>query len=209
MNSTIMRLTEDIISKRSAHTPPEMSRSLKSLRARMHICVIFDTNGTPLAYGYNDFNVGSLTTEHAEAMAMRKLLATIKAKNPRTRLTVNLLVVRTNGGNSKPCENCIRRMCNYSQYFTIKKIYYSNSIAESDELSIEKTNLNSLIDDPDKHESSFYRNQRMGTIRNLRQVSSDDSSEYNSYNSDESNSSDSSNSNESSKPKKKNFRQKY
>jgi cytidine deaminase len=203
MNSTIMRLTEDIISKRSAHTPPEMSRPLKSLRARMHTCVIFDTNGTPLAYGYNDFNVRSSTTEHAEAMAMRKLLATIKAKKPRAHLIVNLLVVRTNGGNSKPCENCIRRMCNYSQYFTIKKIYYSNSIAESDELFIEKTNLNTLVDDPDKHESSFYRNQRLGTIRNLRQCSSDETSEYNS---DDSNSNDTSN--ESSKPNK-NFRRKY
>ena len=64
MNSTIMRLTEEIISKRSAHTPPDMTQTLKSLRSRMHTCVIFDTNGTPLAYGYNDFNVKSTTTEH-------------------------------------------------------------------------------------------------------------------------------------------------
>ncbi len=200
-----MRLTEDIISKRSAHTPPEMSRTLKSLRARMHTCVIFDTNGTPLAYGYNDFNVRSSTTEHAEAMAMRKLLAAIKAKKPRAHLIVNLLVVRTNGGNSKPCENCIRRMCNYSQYFTIKKIYYSNSAADSDDIFIEKTNLNTLMDDPDKHESSFYRNQRLGTLRNLRQASSDESSEYNS---DDSNDTSNDTSNGSTKPNK-NFRRKF
>ena len=206
MNSTIMRLTEEIISKRSAHTPPDMTQTLKSLRSRMHTCVIFDTNGTPLAYGYNDFNVKSTTTEHAEAMAMRKLLSAIKAKNPRAHMIVNLLVVRTNGGNSKPCENCIRRMCNYSQYFTIKKIYYSKSSADSDDIFIEKTNLNTLIDDPDKHESSFYRNQRLGTLRNLRQVSIDENIDYNSYNSDDSNSSD--NSNDTTKPKK-NFRQKY
>jgi cytidine deaminase len=167
----------------------------------MHTCVIFDTNGTPLAYGYNDFNVRSTTTEHAEAMAMRKLLSVIKAKNPRAHLIVNLLVVRTNGGNSKPCANCIKRMCNYSQHFTIKKIYYSKSIVDSGELFIEKTNLNTLIDDPDKHESSFYRNQRLGTLRSLRQIQNDEIIEYNS---DDSNSSE----NSIDKPKK-NFRQKY
>ncbi len=207
MNNTIMRLSEEIINKRSAHIPSDMSRSLKSLRARMHTCVIFDTNGTPLVYGYNDFNVRSPTTEHAEAMAMRKLLSSIKAKNPRAHLTVNLLVVRTNGGNSKPCENCIRRMRSYSQYFTIKKIYYSNSESDSDELYIEKTNLNNLIDDPNKHESSFYRNQRLGTLRNLRQDknSSDDSE----YNSDDSKSDDSKSDDGEIKQKKKNFRNKY
>ncbi len=207
MNNTIIRLSEELIDKRSAHIPSEMSRSLKSLRARMHTCVIFDTNGTPLVRGYNDFNIRTPTTEHAEAMAMRKLLSYIRAKNLRSHLIVNLLVVRTNGGNSKPCENCIHRMYNYSQYFTIKKIYYSNTEPESNKLFIEKTNLNNLFNDPNKHESSFYRNQRLGTLRNLRQDKS--SSDESEYNSDDSKSDDSRGDDTEIKQKKKNFRNKY
>ena len=178
MNDTIIRLTDMLIDKRIAHIPQDMSIEFRTMRSRMHSCVIFDTNGTPLAYGYNDFNIRSPTTEHAEAMAMRKLYATMKVKGIRSGIVVNLLVIRTNGGNSKPCENCIRRMQSYSQHFTIRKIYYSNSniTSNSDDITIEKKSFTSLCNDPNKHESSFYRNRRLGNFKYGRQNSSDDSS---------------------------------
>ena len=175
MNDTISRLTDMLIDKRNAHIPQDMTPAFRGMRSRMHSCVIFDTNGTPLAYGYNDFNVRSPTTEHAEAMAMRKLCATMKVKGIRSGIVVNLLVVRTNGGNSKPCENCIRRMQSYSQFFTIRKIYYSNTDHDTDtDIYIEKKSFNSLCNDPNKHESSFYRNQRLGNLGYRRSGSNDD-----------------------------------
>lgn len=175
MNDTISRLTDMLIDKRNAHIPHDMITAFRAMRSRMHSCVIFDTNGTPLAYGYNEFNIRFPTTEHAEAMAMRKLCATMKVKGIRSGIVVNLLVVRTNGGNSKPCENCIKRMQSYSQFFTIRKIYYSNTDHDTDiDIYIEKKSFNSLCNDPHKHESSFYRNQRRGIWR--RNGSGDDSS---------------------------------
>jgi cytidine deaminase len=140
----------------------------------MHSCVIFDTNGTPRAYGYNDFNIRSPTTEHAEAMAMRKLCINMKVKGIRAGIVVNILVVRTNGGNSKPCENCIRRMQSYSNYFTIRKIYYTNTSDTDTDIYIEKISFNSLCNDPHKHESSFYRNQKNGKWGRRMNYSSDD-----------------------------------
>ena len=174
MNDTISRLTCMLIDKRNAHIPRDMYTAHRAMRSRMHSCVIFDTNGTPRAYGYNDFNIRSPTTEHAEAMAMRKLCINMKVKGIRAGIVVNILVVRTNGGNSKPCENCIRRMQSYSSYFTIRKIYYTNTSNTDTDIYIEKISFNSLCNDPQKHESSFYRNQRKGRLGNRRHYSSDD-----------------------------------
>jgi cytidine deaminase len=178
MDNTITRLTQLLISKRSAHIPDDMCLLYKPMRSRMHSCVIFDRNGTPLSFGYNDFNVKSPTTEHAEAMALRKLFASMRVKGLRSRIVVNILVVRINGGNSKPCENCIRRMYNYSQYFTIRKIYYSNGNNGNDiNINIVKTSFNNLLNDPNKFESSYYRNRRLGILR----CNSDDSTSDSGY----------------------------
>lgn len=169
MNDTISRLADMLIDKRKAHIPEDMSMVFRTMRDRMHSCVIFDKNGTPLVYGYNSVNIRYPTTEHAEEMAMRKLFVKLKVKGIRSDIVVNILIVRTNGGNSKPCINCINKMQRYSKYFTIRKIYYSNSTNNTyDNMYIEKISFNSLINDPIKHQSSFYRNNKLGILMNMK-----------------------------------------
>jgi tRNA(Arg) A34 adenosine deaminase TadA len=114
-------------------------------------------NGAPLAYGYNTYSNGDMTTEHAEAMAFRKLNSVRKHMGIRGRLSVNILVIRTNGGNSKPCSNCIQRMINYSSLYTIRKVYYTN---KNEPDGIQKESFSSLINDPNKHMSAYYRFQQ-------------------------------------------------
>ena len=110
-----------------------------------------------LAYGYNTYKTDDYTTEHAEAMTFRKLNCVRKKLGIRGRLSVNLLVVRTNGGNSKPCAKCIENMQSYSDKYTIRKVYYSNN-TELD--GIQKESFSALVNDPEKHISSFYRFQK-------------------------------------------------
>lgn len=144
-----------LIDKRVAHMPPDIPKEYKVFRSFEHICVIMNSNGAPLVYGYNTYsNNNSLTTEHAEAMAFRKLNLLRKQMNIRGRLTINILVVRTNGGNSKPCNNCINCMHRNSDNYKIRKIYYSDNNQPD---GFQKETFSSLLNDPNKHISAYFR----------------------------------------------------
>jgi cytidine deaminase len=156
MNNYIKNLTETLTNKRAAFISDTTPKEYRVFRHFEHICVIMNTNGAPLAYGYNTYKTDDTTTEHAEAMAFRKLNCVRKKLGIRGRLAVNVLVVRTNGGNSKPCAKCIEHMQSYADKYTIRKVYYTNN-AEIE--GIQKENFSSLVNDPDKHISSFYRFQ--------------------------------------------------
>ncbi len=157
MNKYIKNLSEVITNKRAAFISTNTPKEYRVFRHFEHICVIMNTNGAPLAYGYNTYKTDDTTTEHAEAMAFRKLNCVRKKLGIRGRLAVNLLVVRTNGGNSKPCAKCIECMQSYSDKYTVRKVYYSNN-TELD--GIQKESFSSLVNDPEKHISSFYRFQK-------------------------------------------------
>ena len=157
MNSHIQRLFPLLIEKRQSFMPSDTSKDNKIFQTFEHFCVIMNLNGAPLAYGYNTYSNGDMTTEHAEAMAFRKLNCVRKHMGIRGRLSVNVLVVRTNGGNSKPCSNCIQRMINYSSLYTIRKVYYTN---KNEPDGIQKESFSSLINDPNKHVSAYYRFQQ-------------------------------------------------
>ena len=154
MNSYIKRLSLELIEKRSAFMPDNTSRDFKIFGTYEHICVIMNLNGAPLAYGYNSYSQNNINTEHAEAMAFRKLNIIRRIKGIRTKIPGNILVVRTNGGNSKPCINCIKIMESFSHNYTIRKVYFTNK----DEMDgIQKENFTTLANEPVKHVSSFYR----------------------------------------------------
>jgi len=70
------------------------------------------------------------------------------------------LVIRTNGGNSKPCDRCIRMMESVSWRIQIRNIYYSHH----DEIfGLRCVRYNKFVNEPDRHYSSFDRNLRRRT----------------------------------------------
>ena len=81
-----------------------------------------------------------------------KALRIIRTK----RYDVNLFVMRTNIRSSKPCANCIASMEEYTKWFSIKNIFYTDESAPN---GIRKMRLRELIDDPDKHFSAHYRHK--------------------------------------------------
>ncbi len=157
MNVHIQRLFPLLIEKRQSFLPADTCKGNKIFQTFEHFCVIMNLSGAPLAYGYNTYSNGDLTTEHAEAMAFRKLNCVRKQKGIRGRLSVNILVVRTNGGNSKPCSNCIQRMIEYSSLYTIRKVYYTN---KNEPEGFQKESFSSLMNDENKHVSAYYRFQQ-------------------------------------------------
>lgn len=152
-----MNLRDMLRDKRSAFVSENTPKCYRVFEKFEHICVIMTTNGAPLAYGYNTYKTDDYTTEHAEAMAFRKLNCVRKKLGIRGRLSVNILVVRTNGGNSKPCSKCIECMQSCSDKYNVRKVYYTNN---KEPTGIQKETFSSLVNDPNKHISSFYRFQQ-------------------------------------------------
>ncbi len=165
----IQNISQNLMSQRKAHTA---SSNFKSLGE--HACVILNSRGAPLSVGYNTFKIKTPTTEHAEAMAFRKLVQSMRSKGIRKGLSVNVLVVRTNGGNSKPCSNCVDRMAKYRNIFIINKVLYTVDPTQP----IQQESLSSLISDPNKHMSSFYR-FRSGLRLSLQDNSDEDDTDDN------------------------------
>ncbi len=157
MNNHIMNLRDMLSDKRAAFISDSTPKAYRVFQNFEHICVIMTTNGAPLAYGYNTYKTDDYTTEHAEAMAFRKLNYVRKKMGYRGRLNVNILVVRTNGGNSKPCSKCIECMQSCADKYNVRKVYYTNN---KESCGIQKENFSSLVNDPNKHISSFYRFQQ-------------------------------------------------
>jgi tRNA(Arg) A34 adenosine deaminase TadA len=120
-----------------------------------HICAVLDNKtGNILSIGYNTYHTNQKDTEHAEVMAMRKMLEKLRAMRDRKKYEVSLFVMRTNCRSSKPCANCIRTMEDYSRYFTIKNVYYTDETVDT---GIRKMKLRELVDDPNKHLAGYYR----------------------------------------------------
>lgn len=92
-----------MIEKREQQMSSPFHKKLKS----NHMCVILDKNGKILSVGSNYYNLKIDITEHAEVQAFRKLIERI-------------------GGNSKLCDECIKRMYELSQRFKIRNIFYTN-----------------------------------------------------------------------------------
>ena len=119
-----------------------------------HICAILDKNGNILSIGYNTYHTNQKDTEHAEVMAMRKLTEKLRAMRTKKKYEVSLFVMRTNCRSSKPCANCVNVMEDYSRYFTIRNVFYTD---ETVDLGIRKMKLRELVDDPNKHLAGYYR----------------------------------------------------
>ena len=116
----ILELSSIMIEKRKQQMASPHHQRLKS----NHMCVILDKNHNILAFGSNCYNLQIDITEHAEVQALRKLIEKMGRTN--RKITIDILVIRTTGGNSKPCDKCINRMYELSIRFKIRNIFYTN-----------------------------------------------------------------------------------
>jgi cytidine deaminase len=121
-----------------------------------HMCCILNKSGEILSYGYNIYNIKTPTTEHAEAQAFRKLQQKIGTPQTTKKIKIDILVVRTNGSNSKPCTRCIEKMVEVSSIFSIKNVFYTHKDTPS---GLKCERFIDLVNDPDKHISSYERYQ--------------------------------------------------
>ncbi len=95
------------------------------LRKSNHMCAILDINGNPLMFGSNSYYIKINTTIHAEIDAFNKLINKI-GRNHR-KITVDIVVIRTSGGNSMPCSKCLERLFELSQRFRIRYVYFTSN----------------------------------------------------------------------------------
>jgi cytidine deaminase len=121
MATRFVRLANTMMSKRKAHY---CGSGFTSLTNSNHMCAILK-DGAPISYGTNVYNIDDISTEHAEAQALRKLYERVGKTLNAKKMSIDILVVRTNGGNSKPCIRCMATMKHYSQFFSIRYVYYT------------------------------------------------------------------------------------
>ncbi len=125
MSTRFNHLADTMIAKRKAHYSGSGFTSINKFNKSNHMCAILK-GGTPISYGANVYNIDDKTTEHAEAQALRKFYERIGKRLNAKKKTIDIFVVRTNGGNSKPCVRCINAMKYYSQFFSIRHVYYTH-----------------------------------------------------------------------------------
>jgi tRNA(Arg) A34 adenosine deaminase TadA len=147
-----IRLKDNLIEKRKAQIN---ASGFCHVTHSNHMCAIL-RDGIPISYGTNSYSVNSKDTEHAEAQALRKLSERIGRPSSSKKITIDLIIVRTNGGNSRPCDRCINMMQNYLNRFSIRYIYYTFPDEPS---GIRCVKFSKLIKE-DRHYCSFDRNIR-------------------------------------------------
>lgn len=156
--TNLERICDKLIKKREACYN---ASGFTSITSSNHACTILK-DGVPIIQGMNVYNLNGVSTEHAEAQALRKYAEKIGKRTTVKKQTIDLLIVRTNGGNSKPCDRCINDMLSYSSYFNIRNIYYTHHDEPS---GIRCVKFSKLITE-ERHYCSYDRNLRRNMRRN-------------------------------------------
>lgn len=161
IDSRIVSIKDMLIEKRKAQIS---ASGFVSLTNSNHMCAILK-DCEPISYGTNMYTINDSSTEHAEAQALRKLTERLGRRNIAKKITIDILVVRTNGGNSKPCERCINNMSLYCTRFSIRNVYYTHP---SEEFGIRCVKFTKLMNE-EQHICSFDRNlrRRSNSRRNI------------------------------------------
>lgn len=137
--------------KRIACNSGEIARQYQS-----HSCAIINkNNGNILSVGYNKHyvqNSNRYGMQHAELNAIEKFISSPMYHSIKKQ-SVNLFVIRTNDGNSRPCANCISKISNSG--LNINRVYYSNIV--NNQKGISSETIGELCEDT-SHSSSFYKN---------------------------------------------------
>ena len=97
-----------------------------------HMCAVLDKNGNPLIFGSNHYNSNSEISIHAEIDALNKLIN--RLGRLRKKIIIDLVIIRTNGGNSFPCEKCMNRINQLNNKFCFRNIYFTNNNYDIDKI---------------------------------------------------------------------------
>jgi hypothetical protein len=121
----LMRRRNDFVSGMSRRDNIDMFR---------HMAAVVSKSGEIISIGYNNVRPNRFSTIHAERDALDKAVGTFYRKYGKSSMqkqtpTVDLVVMRDNGNNSRPCYNCITDVINGNQYFNINRIFYSHDQA--------------------------------------------------------------------------------
>lgn len=136
----------------------QLSRRLNPESFR-HICAVLSPKGNVLGVGYNHCYAHSINlTKHAEHHGLENAMNNIIRKEGRDRLmkgpmSVDILVIRDTGSNSRPCNNCITKHIAGHKYFNVRNIFYSHETE-----GLIETNTNELFEARHEHYSRFYAN---------------------------------------------------
>lgn len=149
-----MRRRNDFVSGMSRRDNIDMFR---------HMAAVVSKSGEIISIGYNNVRPNRFSTIHAERDALDKAVGTFYRKYGRSSLqketpTVDLVVMRDNGYNSRPCYNCITEVLNGNQYFNINRIWYSNNQVDG---GLVETTPSELFKGRYEHVSRFNA-RRMG-----------------------------------------------
>ena len=150
----LMRRRNDFVSGMSRRDNIDMFR---------HMAAVIGKSGEIISIGYNNVRPNRFSTIHAERDALDKAIGTFYRKYGRSSLQkgapkVDLVVMRDNGNNSRPCYNCITDVINGNQYFNINRIFYSHDQAIG---GLVETTPRELYQDRYQHVSRFNA-RRMG-----------------------------------------------
>lgn len=108
-----------------------ISQSCHKVEKFRHMASLVTTNGHVIATGNNYMHNQIPISIHAEHDVINNAINKIIRKGDRHKLTktpmkVDLYVVRDNGRNSRPCNDCITNHINDNPYFNIRKVIYTH-----------------------------------------------------------------------------------
>ena len=149
VDTYLIRLSDVLIEKRKAQIS---ASGFKSMTNSNHMCAILK-DGVPISYGTNMYATNGCVTEHAEAQALRKLCERLGRTTKK--IKIDILVVRTNGSNSKPCNRCVNYMDNLAGRFNINNIYYTD---QQEETGLRCVKFSKLLNEEDRHICAYDRN---------------------------------------------------
>lgn len=116
---------------------------------------VLSTSGNILGIGYNHYPVtyNGHNSIHAEIHSVTNAINNIIRKEGRVKLAksplaVNIVVVRANGSNSRPCHDCIHQLAE-NPYINVQKVYYSMS----SDMGLAVETMGTLIANCDVHVS--------------------------------------------------------
>lgn len=145
------QLQLDLQQKRSQHGTSWVDR-------QKHMSAVLTPSGFVLATGYNHYRKNKYAPSvHAEAHAISNAVSTYCRKNGvspaelmKSPPSVDLMVVRDDGHNSRPCSACIQHITS-TPYLNIQKVYYSTHLATGGLVMETKTDLLANCDEHVSH----------------------------------------------------------
>jgi tRNA(Arg) A34 adenosine deaminase TadA len=120
----INSVCDELIIKRTAQNK---GSKIKNIVNNEHMCAILK-EGVPISYGTNLYRPNKIMIEHAESNAFKNLIKRRKNQNilSSKRIKVDVLIIRTNRSNSKPCVRCLNEMDSLKNMFNIRNVHYTS-----------------------------------------------------------------------------------